>query len=65
MGAPNYPVPAGLTQPNSSVIVAEVSYAFQPMTNLTVFGAPIAYDMNRTFYARPRRSLQVTKTDGC
>jgi Flp pilus assembly protein TadG len=61
----NYPVPAGLTQPNSSVIVAEVSYAFQPMTNLTVFGAPIAYDMNRTFYARPRRSLQVTKTDGC
>jgi Flp pilus assembly protein TadG len=61
----NYSVPAGLTQPNSSVIVAEVTYAFEPMTNLTVFGAPIAYDMNRTFYARPRKSLQVTKTDGC
>ncbi|HEY8277306.1 MAG TPA: TadE/TadG family type IV pilus assembly protein [Methyloceanibacter sp.] len=61
----NYSVPAGLTQPNSSVIVAEVTYEFEPMTNLTVFGAPIAYDMNRTFYARPRKSLQVTKTDGC
>jgi Flp pilus assembly protein TadG len=61
----NYSVPTGLTQANSSVIVAEVTYAFKPMTNLTVFGAPVAYTMNRTFYARPRRSLQVTKTDGC
>jgi Flp pilus assembly protein TadG len=61
----NYSVPAGLTQANSSVIVAEVTYAFKPMTNLTVFGAPVAYTMNRTFYTRPRRSLQVTKTDGC
>ena len=63
-GSP-YTVPAGLTQANSSVIVAEVTYAFTPMTNLTVFSAPIAYDMNRTFYARPRRSLEVTKTDDC
>ena len=60
-----YTVPAGLTQPNSSVIVAEVTYAFAPMTDLTVFGAPVGFDMNRTFYARPRKSLQVTKTDGC
>jgi Flp pilus assembly protein TadG len=60
-----YSVPAGLTQANSSVIVAEVTYAFKPMTNLTVFGAPVAYDMKRTFYARPRKSLEVKKTDGC
>jgi Flp pilus assembly protein TadG len=61
----NYSVPAGLTQANSSVIVAEVVYEFTPMTDLTVFGAPIAYDMTRTFYARPRKSLEVKKTDGC
>ena len=61
----SYSVPAGLTQANSSVIVAEVTYAFKPMTNLTVFGAPVAYNVNRTFYARPRKSLEVKKTDGC
>ena len=61
----NYSVPAGLTQANSSVIVAEVVYTFTPMTDLTVFSAPIAYDMTRTFYARPRKSLEVKKTDGC
>lgn len=61
-----YAVPAGLTEPNSSVIVAEITYAFAPLTNLTVFGAPTAFEMKRTFYARPRRSLTVTKTDaGC
>jgi hypothetical protein len=60
-----YSVPAGLTQANSSVIVAEVTYAFKPMTNLTVFGAPVAYNMNRVFYSRPRKSLEVKKTDGC
>jgi len=61
----SYSVPAGLTQPNSSVIVAEVVYKFKPMTNLTLFGAPVGYDMKRTFYARPRKSLEVKKTDGC
>lgn len=57
-----YPTPAGLTEANSSVIVAEVTYAFAPLTTLTVFGAPVAFNMNRTFYARPRRSLTVAKT---
>jgi Flp pilus assembly protein TadG len=61
----SYSVPAGLTQANSSVIVAEVTYAYKPLTNLTVFSAPVAFDMKRTFYARPRKSLEVKKTDGC
>jgi Flp pilus assembly protein TadG len=60
----NYNVPAGLTQANSSVIVAEVTYIFTPLTNLTVFGAPTAYTMSRTFYSRPRKSLKVAKPDG-
>jgi Flp pilus assembly protein TadG len=60
----NYAVPAGLTVANSSVIVAEVTYAFKPLTNLTVFGAPTAFNMKRTFYTRPRKSLKVDKTDG-
>jgi Flp pilus assembly protein TadG len=54
----NYAVPAGLTQADSSVIVAEVTYAFTPL----VFGA--AFTMKRTFYARPRKSVKVDKTDG-
>jgi Flp pilus assembly protein TadG len=59
----SYPTPAGLTDPNTSVIVAEVKYAFQPLTTLTVFGAPASYTMSRTFYSRPRKSLAVTRTD--
>jgi Flp pilus assembly protein TadG len=61
----NYSVPPGLTQPNNSVIVAEVTYAYAPMVGSNYFN-PGSYDMKRTFYARPRKSLKVTKTDtGC
>ncbi|MEX1060917.1 MAG: TadE/TadG family type IV pilus assembly protein, partial [Methyloceanibacter sp.] len=30
-----YAVPAGLTEPNSSVIVAEITYSFTPLLNLS------------------------------
>jgi Flp pilus assembly protein TadG len=61
----NYTVPVGLTQPNNSVIVAEVTYAYAPIIGSSFFN-PGSYDMKRTFYARPRKSLVVTKTDtGC
>jgi len=61
-----YSLPAGLTEPDSSVIVAEVTYAFSPLLNLSTIFSPGSFDMKRTFYARPRRSLAVTKTDqGC
>lgn len=59
----NYNVPPGLTQANSSVIVAEVTYDFTPLLNLTGLPNPGFFKMSDTFYARPRRSLQVTKTD--
>jgi Flp pilus assembly protein TadG len=59
-----YAVPAGLTQADSSVIMAEVTYSFQPLLNLTRIFSPGAFDMKRTFYARPRKSLTVKKTDG-
>lgn len=60
-----YPVPTGLTEPNSSVIVAEITYSFTPLLGVTsIF--PASFDMTRTFYTRPRRSLKVSKTDaGC
>ncbi|HML91304.1 MAG TPA: pilus assembly protein [Methyloceanibacter sp.] len=58
-----YQVPTGLTEPNSSVIVAEVTYGFNPLVGLSTFFTPGSFDMKRTFYARPRRSLTVKKTD--
>jgi Flp pilus assembly protein TadG len=58
-----YAVPAGLTEAGSSVIVAEITYAFTPLVNLTSVFSPGAFDIKRTFYTRPRRSLTVTKTN--
>jgi Flp pilus assembly protein TadG len=58
-----YPTPVGLTQANSSVIVAEVSYDFKPLLNLKAFN-PGSFQMKQTFYERPRKSAQVTKSDG-
>lgn len=58
-----YDVPTGLTEPNSSVIVAEVTYGFKPLVGLSTFFSPGSFDMKRTFFTRPRRSLTVKKTD--
>lgn len=61
-----YPLPTGLTEPDSSVIVAEITYSYKPLLGLTAIFSPGAFDMKRTFYSRPRRSLTVEKTDnGC
>jgi Flp pilus assembly protein TadG len=56
-----YALPPGTTVPNSSVIVAEVTYAFQPILDLKKVFSPGALNLQRTFYARPRRSLTVAK----
>jgi Flp pilus assembly protein TadG len=58
-----YNVPAGLTEAGSSVIVAELTYDFEPIVGLTTFFSPGAFQMKRTFYARPRKSLTITKTN--
>jgi len=60
----SYSLPVGLTAPGTSVIVAEITYSFTPMLNLTSIYSPGSFNMTRTFYARPRRSLTVNKTDG-
>jgi len=62
----SYPVPAGLTEPGSSVIVAEVTYAYTGLLGLTGVFDPGSFNMTRTFYTRPRKSTKVEKTDyGC
>ena len=56
-----YALPPGTTVANSSVIVAEVTYAFTPLLDLKKVFSPGAFNLQRTFYARPRRSLTVAK----
>lgn len=55
-----FSLPDGLTQPFSSVIVAEVSYSYDPPVGEFLTGG---ITMTDTFYLRPRRSLTVEKTD--
>lgn len=52
----SYTLPAGLIQPFSSVIVAEVTYDYVPPIGEFITG-PIT--LSETFYLRPRRSLTV------
>lgn len=59
----SYTLPAGLTEANSSVIVAQVTYAYTPLLDLGVSTNGTAFTMSRTFYARPRVSLTVAKSD--
>ena len=69
--APNssYALPAGTTEPNSSVIVAEVTYAYTSKLHLPKIVTPIGElelsptqpgNLQQTIYARPRRSAKVT-----
>lgn len=66
----NFPVPDGLTEKNSSVIVAEITYRYDPMIDYPNFFSDkeifTVLNMTRTFYTRPRRSATVEKTgNGC
>jgi Flp pilus assembly protein TadG len=59
-----FTLPPGTTEAKSSVIVAEVFYAFKPLLGIKIPGLPFNLgpsNLNRTFYARPRRSLTVAK----
>ena len=57
-----YTLPPNLTQPFTSVIVAEVEYTYTSFLGKFI-DTPI--NMNDTFYLRPRRSLTVGLPDGC
>jgi Flp pilus assembly protein TadG len=57
----SYVLPTGTTAANSSVIVAEVTYAFTPLLDLKKVFSPGAFNLQRTYYERPRRSLTVAK----
>ena len=60
----SYNVPDGLTEPGSSLIVAEMTYDYTPLLNVTFYDySPRAFQMERKFYSRPRKSLTVTKTN--
>jgi Flp pilus assembly protein TadG len=62
----NFTLPTGLTEADTSVLVAEVTYSFTPLLGMTTFFSPGSFDMHRIFYTRPRQSLKVAKTDnGC
>lgn len=61
-----YTLPTGVTQAENSVVVAEVTYNYQPILGFDTIFSPGAFEMKQTFMARPRQSLKVTKTQsGC
>ena len=53
-------LPADLVEPLSSVIVSEVSYVYNPPVGHFITGN---ITLSERFFLRPRKSLQVTKTD--
>lgn len=58
-----FTVPDGLTQPFSSIIVAEVTYSYTPPIGHMITGG---LTMSEKFYLRPRRSLEVEwQGNGC
>ena len=61
----SYTLPSGTTVANSSVIVAEITYAFTPLLDLKKIYSPGKLNLQRTYYERPRRSLTVAISGQC
>lgn len=59
-GSPYNNMPAGLTEPFSSVVVAEVSYDYDPPVGKFIAGT---ITLSEKFYLRPRKSLKVEKVN--
>ncbi len=57
----SFQLPTGLTQPFSSIVVAEVTYNYTPPLGKIIIGN---INMTETFYLRPRRSLKVEMQGG-
>lgn len=53
-------LPDDLVQPLTSIIVSEVSYTYNPPVGHYITGD---IHLSERFFLRPRKSLQVTKTD--
>jgi Flp pilus assembly protein TadG len=53
-------LPADLIEPLTSVVVSEVSYTYNPPVGHFITGN---IELSERFFLRPRKSLQVTKTD--
>jgi hypothetical protein len=53
-------LPDDLIEPRSSVVVSEVSYDYTPPVGHFIIGG---ITLSERFFLRPRKSLQVTKTD--
>lgn len=54
----NFPAGFGATSPNTSVIMAEVTYAYTPPVGAAYFPA---VPLNEIFYSRPRRVACITR----
>ncbi|VAW13271.1 hypothetical protein MNBD_ALPHA09-853 [hydrothermal vent metagenome] len=54
-------LPEGLIEPNSSLIMSEVTYSYESAVSHLVSGGSV--DTEDTFYLRPRRSLFVGRVD--
>lgn len=52
-------LPAGLVQPNQCVVLAEVSYDYNPAVGQFLIGG---ITMKDTFYLKPRQSVCVART---
>ncbi|MEJ0021999.1 MAG: TadE/TadG family type IV pilus assembly protein [Alphaproteobacteria bacterium] len=50
-------IPTGVITAGGSVILAEVSYSFTPVTHYVIGGS---VNMSTRFFSRPRRTVQVT-----
>ena len=54
-------LPEGLIEPNTSLIMSEVTYAYSSAVSHLVSGGSV--DTDDTFYLKPRRSLFVARVD--
>jgi Flp pilus assembly protein TadG len=56
--SPPASVPAGFLKPNESILVADVTYDYQPMLH---FFLPASFRLKHTSYVRPRVSAKVER----
>jgi len=63
-GPPSFETPAGLTKPGTSIIVAEITYNFEPLGLAAEVYSPGSVTMTRRVIVAPRKSSAVTNASG-